>query len=78
MFWKRAFDLGIDRSMCKKVPLVQIIIPLMWTMAMQRGILCIYILLISHSPSVPVMRGTNNIQTQIYIEQKKLREHYSV
>ncbi|WZZ00597.1 hypothetical protein YC2023_072925 [Brassica napus] len=25
--------------MCKKVPLVQIIIPLMWTMAMQRGIL---------------------------------------
>ena len=25
MFWKRAFDVGIDRSMCKKVPLVQII-----------------------------------------------------
>lgn len=66
-----AYALGRDRSMCKKIPLVQGYIPIFWIMAMQKGIFR-YILLIS---DVQNERKVYHIQIKIYFEQKTGGNH---
>lgn len=70
MFGEMAYALGRDRSMCKKVLLVQGYIPLFWMIAMQKGVF-VYIPFIFW----PSKWEENKyyIQTKIYLNDGNLK-----